>query len=177
MIAVAIDEKLDIGEFTVHLRNIRLPMGLVVDDVRLAGTRLHLERTPFAATCPEPGTLEVFVSAASLAAFLERQAPAGLKKFQVEARDGKLFIQAVKAVIVELKASAVCHLEMVGGTQLMVILESVDMAGAGIKNLIQAQLDKINPIIDTADLPIPATIQSILIEQGGIILRGQISPP
>lgn len=151
-------------------------MGLRVDDVRLSGQGLHMERSPFVITVPEPGRLEVFVSEASLAQFLETQSPAGLRKFEIEAKDGKLYVRAVKTVIVDLKANAVCSLVIKDGTKLMVELESVDMAGAGIKNLIESQLDKINPIFDTKDLPLNATLDSVTTDKGGVILTGSIAP-
>lgn len=127
-------------------------------------------------TVAEPGTLEVFVSEASLASFLDTQAPAGLKNFKVQARDGKLFVHAVKTVIVDLKASAVCSLVIEDWRKLIVVLESVDVAGAGIKNLIQAQLDKINPIFDLSDLPVNGALETISMEKGGVVLFGSVSP-
>lgn len=169
-------ETLDVGEFTVHLRSVLLPMGLRVDDVRLAGKGLHLERDPFAIAVPEPGQLEVFVSEESLAQFLERQAPAGLKNFRIQAKDGKLHVQAVKTVIVDLKASAVCSLRVDDKTKLVVVLDSVDVAGAGVKNLIQSQLDKINPIFDLASLPVQGTVDTVTVGNGGVVLFGSIQP-
>lgn len=171
------DDKLDVGEFSIHLRNVVLPMGLTVDDVRLAGRGLHLEKKPFVARIPEPGQMEVFVSQESLAKFLDAQAPAGLRNFSVQARDGKLFVNAVKTVLVDLKASAVCTLRIADGTKLMVDLQSVDVAGAGIKTLLQSQLDKLNPVLDAADFPIDATLNSVTIDRGGVVLLGQVSPP
>lgn len=153
-------------------------MGLRVDDVRLYGRGLHLVREPFAAQLQSPGKLEVFVSETSLAEFLERQAPAGLKDFKVEARDGKLFVKAVKTMIVAIPATAVCALRVEEGKRLMVDLESVEVAGgASIKTLVQNQLDRINPIVDAADLPmVNATIEEVRMENGGVILTGQVVP-
>ena len=172
------NETLDIGEFTAQLRNLMLPMGLRVDDVRLYGKGLHLVREPFSAKLESAGQLEVFVSEASLAMFLEAQAPAGLKDFRVEARDGKLYVRAVKTVIVAFPANAVCTLRIENGRQLFVDLESVEVAGgASIKTLVQNQLDKINPIVDAADLPmVQARIDGLKVEAGGITLTGQVQP-
>jgi hypothetical protein len=169
-------ETLDVGEFTAHLRNVKLPMGLLVDDVRLAGSGLHLQHDPFVAKVVEPGQLEVFVSEASLADFLNVQAPAGLRNFQVEARDGKLFVLAVKTVIVDLKASAVCTLRIVDQSKLMVDIESVDVGGAGVKNLIQSQMDRLNPVLDVADFPVKAKLLSVGVERNGVILFGTVEP-
>ncbi|MGV3618269.1 MAG: DUF2993 domain-containing protein [Fimbriimonas sp.] len=172
------NDTLDVGEFTAHLREIVLPMGLRVDDVRIHGVGLHLERTPFSARLQAPGRLEVFVSEASLAAFLEAQAPAGLRDFKVEARDGKLYVKAVKTVIVAIPATAVCALRIEDRRRLMVDLESVEVAGGtSIKTLVQNQLDRINPIVDAADLPmVQATLDEVRMERGGVILTGQVQP-
>jgi hypothetical protein len=172
------NETLDVGEFTAHLRDIVLPMGLRVDDVRLYGRGLHLVREPFSAQLPTPGKLEVFVSEASLAEFLERQAPAGLKDFKVEARDGKLYVKAVKTMIVAIPATAVCTLRVEDKKRLMVELESVEVAGGtSIKTLVQNQLDRINPIVDADDLPmVKATIEEVRMERNGVILTGQVIP-
>lgn len=151
-------------------------MGLHVDEVRIAGHTLRLERDPFLLVAPEPGKLEVFVSDASLAKFLEHMSPAGLKKFQVSAKEGKLYIQAVKTVILDLKASAVCTLRIEDKRRLFVAIETVEVAGAGIKNLLEAQLAKINPIIDVAMFPFQATLDTVSLATGGITLHGRISP-
>jgi hypothetical protein len=118
------------------------------------------------------------VSEASLAAFLEAQAPAGLRDFKVEARDGKLYVKAVKTVIVAIPATAVCALRIEDRRRLMVELESVEVAGGtSIKTLVQNQLDRINPIVDAADLPmVQATLDEVRMEGGGVILIGQVQP-
>jgi hypothetical protein len=171
------EEKLDVGEFTAHLRNLLLPMGLRVDDVRLSGKGLHIERSPFVITLAEPGEMEVFVGEAALSEFLDAKAPAGLRKFKVTAADGKLHVDAVKTVLVDLKANAVCSLRIEEGRRLMVNIESVDVAGAGIKNLLQNQLDKVNPILDAADFPVDVVLETVKAENGGVFLFGRVSPP
>jgi len=40
-------QKLDIGEFEVVLKQVALPMGLVVDAITLTGSQIHLENHPF----------------------------------------------------------------------------------------------------------------------------------
>ena len=174
--AVPHEQKVDVGEFSAQLRNLVLPMGLKVDEVRLTGEGVHFERKPFVFTVAKPGEMQVQVSEASLAEFLDGKSPAGLRKFQVRAEDGKLYVDAVKTVLVDLKASAVCALRIEEGSRLMVDILSVDVAGAGIKNLLQAQLDKINPIIDAADFPFPVILESVTAHEG-VTLTGKVSPP
>lgn len=169
-------DTLDVAEFSAHLKGVTLPLGLIVDDVRIAGQGIHLEREPFVAKLSAPGRLEVFVSVTALAKFLEAQAPAGLKDFRVEGKDGKLVVRASKTVIVPIPATAVCALRIENGRQLFVELESVEVAGgASIRNLVQNQLDRINPLVDAADLPmVKATLDQVRIEPNGVILSGSV---
>lgn len=167
---------LEIGAFDAVLNNLMLPMGLSVQTVKLSGQRLKCSYDPFAAHAEEPGRLEVFVSEKDLADFLNKMSPAGLKNVTVEAKGGTLHIHATKTVLIEVKAYATCSLRIVESRRLFVDLESIDVMGAGPKQLIQSQLDKINPVLDTADFPVKATLDTVEVSQGGIRLFGRISP-
>lgn len=166
-------QTLDVGQVEVVLQNVALPMGLVINGVTLVAKQVHLEKDPFKITVPEPGTLEALVFAPNLADFLNKQAPGGLKDFKVELRDGKVHVQAS---IMIMKALAVCTLRIQDETQLFVDLESVDVMGVGAKNMVQSQLDKINPVLDAADLPIEAKLTGYEISDGRLIIRGLITP-
>ncbi len=170
------DNALEVGEYTLHLRNVCLPMGLCVDDVKLSGRAMTLSRDPVAMRPSEEGRLRVHVTDHSLTRFLNEKSPAGLKKFHVTTHDGRLLIAAVKKVLVELKVHGVCALEIVGRKNLNVKLVSVDVAGADIRNLIQTQLDNLNPVIDVGDLPFKAEIDDAEVGAGGITLTGRIVP-
>ncbi|MBC8064257.1 MAG: LmeA family phospholipid-binding protein [Chlorobia bacterium] len=166
-------QSLDVGQVEVILQDLALPMGLVINGVTLHAKQIHLEKEPFKVQAPEPGTLEALVLAPNLADFLNKQAPGGLKDFKVELRDGKIHIQAS---IMIMKAVAVCTLRIQDETKLFVDLESVDVMGVGAKNMVQSQLDKINPVLDAADLPIEARLTGYEIADGRLIIRGTIYP-
>lgn len=166
-------QTLDVGLVEVVLQNVNLPMGLMINAVTLVAKEVHLEKDPFKVNVPEPGTLEALVLAPNLASFLNKQAPGGLKDFKVELRDGKIHVQAS---IMIMKALAVCTLRIHEESQLFVDLESVDVMGVGAKNMVQSQLDKINPVLDAADLPIEAKLTGYEITDGRLIIRGQITP-
>jgi hypothetical protein len=124
-------------------------------------------------TMAQAGTLEALILEPNLAAFLNKQAPGGLKDFQVELKEGKIHVQASVMIM---KASAVCNLRIQDGTTLYVDLESVDVMGVGAKHMVQSQLDKINPVLDTKDLPLDAYLTGYEISEGRLILRGNLSP-
>ena len=99
------------------------------------------------------------------------ESPGGLKDFQVELKDGKIF---VRASLMIMKAHAVCTLRIENKKTLFVDLESVDVMGVGARNLVQSQLDKINPILDTNDLPVDAELTDYEISDGRLVLHGTI---
>lgn len=170
-------QTLHIGRFDVHLERVVLPFGLEVDSVVLRGQSLFLQHPPFEANIPEPGELEVRISSQSLAAFLEEQAPGGLHGFKVHLHGDEIVIEAVKKVVVDIKAKATCVLRIEDHRRLFVEVESVDVMGAGVKNLVQTQIDKLNPIFDTADLPVDARIERYKTHEGHLTLHGHVSPP
>ena len=96
--------------------------------------------------------------------------------FSVRAEDGKLHVRAKKTLLVELKVTAVATLRIVGGKQMWIDVESVDVMGAGAKNLVQSQIAKINPVLDAADLPLDATLESVEVGEGKVVLHGTVSP-
>lgn len=148
-------------------------MGLVINAITLHAHDVHLEKEPFRIQAPEPGAMEALILAKNLADFLNKQAPGGLRDFQVELKDGKIYAQATVMIM---KAMAVCVLRIQDGTELYVDLESVDVMGVGAKNMVQGQLDKINPVLSTKDLPVNVHLTEYQIQDGKLILRGDIDP-
>jgi hypothetical protein len=57
-------------------------------------------------------------------------------------------------------------------TKVFVDVEEVQMLGAGVKELVQGQLDQMNPIVDVAQFPIQMRIHEIVVDDGAVILRG-----
>jgi hypothetical protein len=164
---------LDVGKVEVVLQDVALSMGLVINAITLHATNLHLEKEPFKVSAPEPGSLEALVLEDNLAAFLTKQAPGGLRDFQVQLKDGKIHVQASVMIM---KVVAVCTLRIQDGAALYVDLESVDVMGVGAKNMVQSQLDKINPVLNADELPIKATLTDYEISDGRLVIRGQITP-
>lgn len=152
-------------------------MGLTLDEILMQGEALHLESDPFTATLPQPGSLEVRVSAESLADFLEKKAPGGLKDFSVTLKEGHVFVEARATVIISINVGAVCKLRIEDESELYVDLVRVEaIGGSGAHNIVQRQLDNINPVLKTQDLPLEAKIQSVEAENDWLVVRGSIAP-
>ncbi len=168
--------RVQVGPFNFHLEQVVLPMGLTVARVDVTGDGATAIDKPFSLTLASPGKMVAEVAEFDLASFLEAQAPGGLHDFSVSAQSGKLAVKAKKTVLVDLKVAAVASLRIVDGRQLWIEVESVDVMGAGAKNLVQSQIDKINPVLDVADLPIDARLESVTVDGGKVVLHGTASP-
>jgi hypothetical protein len=151
-------------------------MGLRVDYIDVEGTNLRFGKDLRDISMPSPAKFVAQVIEADLSAFLEQRQPAGLKNFHVTVADGKMRIEATKAMIIELPARATCRLRIEDGQRLVIDLEEVIILGAGAKNLVQSQLDKINPVLDVADLPVAALLDTVDAGDGVLTLKGSIAP-
>lgn len=170
------DHTVKVGAFQLRFEDLELPMGLAVAKVDVDGPGAVIAAHPFSLDLVSPGTMVAEVAQEALSDFLEAQSPAGLKEFDVRADGGKLHVKAKKTVLVDLKVTATASLRIVDGRQLWVDVESVDVMGAGAKNLVASQLAKINPVLDAADLPIEATLTSVEVGDGKVVLRGTVAP-
>lgn len=168
---------LDVAHLAARFLNVRLPMGLVLDEVLVEGEGLRLEGEPLQITLEAPGQMTVRVSAASLSAFLNEKKPGGLSGFRTEIGGGLLQIEA-RAPLLPFTATAHCRLEIVEGRELHVRLERLaSIGGSGAATMVQRQLDGLNPIVDLAEFPVQATLESVEGEDDWLILLGTIAPP
>lgn len=169
--------RVEVGPFAFSFKDILLPMGLKVAKVDIVGAGGAVEDKPFSLTLDAPGAMVAEVLEAELAALLETQAPGGIHDFSVRAEEGKLHVRAKKTLLVDLKITAVASLRIVDERQLWIDVESVDVMGAGAKNLVQGQIDRINPVLDASDLPLKASLLSVEVGGGKVVLRGTVAPP
>lgn len=170
------NQHVEVGPFSFRAESIVLPMGLAVASVEVTGTGVAIDSKPFALKLNEPGAMVATVTERDLAAFLETQAPGGLHSFEVRADNGQLHVKAKKTVLVDLKVTAVATLRIVKGRQLWIDVVSVDVMGAGAKNLVQSQIDRINPVLDAADLPVDAHLTEVAVGDETVVLRGTVAP-
>jgi hypothetical protein len=168
---------LEVGSIAATLKGLNLPVGLRIDEMHIEAEGLQLQTDPFAASLTTPGTFEVFVGDTSLANFVARKTPPNLRILSVNGKGGQLLVNAAVTMILELPASAVCTLRLVDKRFLYVDLVSVNVMGAGATGLVQAQLEKINPVLDANDFPVRATLEAVEIVDGGVKLSGTVAPP
>jgi|GEM_PF-1258755 len=177
MVRVIEEASIHVQAFDAVLNGVDLPMGLRVERLSIKAANVQIVPEPLKIRPEHPGLLEVFVSETDLADFLNRSAPAGMKQVSVVAQDGTLHIRATKNVVIDVRIYVVCALRIVERSQVYIDLESADLMGVGTKQLMQSQIDKINPVINCLDFPVPCELETVEVIPGGILLKGHVSPP
>lgn len=160
-----------IYKFEAVFTNVRLPIGLTVDSIYLGGENATISQ-PFNMQLPVPGTVTAIVSAANIAEYLNDRAPGGLKEFSVRLHDGKVYVEATARMIVSVRAKVTCHLDIVDKTQLWIRLQNVDLMGVGAHGLVEKQLEKVNPILDTSSFPIDVQLKTVTPAEGVLRIDG-----
>lgn len=167
---------MEVGQLDATFNDLVLPFGLTVDVVRLTGANVRLRHDPFAIELEQPGQVAVALGEANLQDFLEKEAPGGLRDFQIKLTEGKVFVEASVRVVLDIRATAICTLRIVDGTQLWVDLEEVEVLGVGARSLVEKQLEKINPVLDVSSFPLDIELQKVTVLDGQVVLQGLARP-
>lgn len=170
-------KKVFIESAQVDLLGILTPIGLVVDRVQIFGDGIAFSGDVKDIKVSKPAEIRVEISEKSMTTFLESQSVGGLKDIRVGLSDGRIQISAVKKVVVPLKIQATCSLRIGQNSTIFVDLESADVMGAGAKNLAQSIVERMNPVLNLNDFPIPITLEKIEIINQTVVATGTVSPP
>jgi hypothetical protein len=162
------------GLFAWILEDVELHVGLKLNRIEVRVQGLSAAGPPVEGSLETPGTLEVLIAQSSLEEFLTKKAPGGLKEFAVSLRDGKIHVTATLRVLIDMRASAECRLEIHERERLVVVLESAGVLGVTAKNLIQSQIENLNPVFDVKMLPTACVLDEVSIEDGWLRVRGTI---
>ena len=155
----------------IDLSGMVLPNGLLVERISVAGRDVQIQPKPLDLILSAPGTLSAELTEGELARFISGQLPAAVRDVEVQCIGGRLQVAAIAKVVFEIRAIAMCRLEIVHGRFIYVRLESVEPGGP-VGSLIESQIDRINPVFDAADLPLPVTLQSVSSEAGRLTVSG-----
>jgi hypothetical protein len=165
-----------LSKMVLNVDEVMLPNGLRIDEIRARGTGVQFNWEPFQLGVKQPADVEVRVSAASLAAFLNKLSPAGLTNCQVTIVKGQIYVEGLKQVFIAIKALVVCRLVIREGVQLVVELVEAGMLGNDIAGLVQQNLSSVNPILDCSSLPFKATLASVDAEDGWVTIKAHLEP-
>ena len=157
----------------LRLKRVSLPIGLVLDEVLISGHGASVSTDPFSVHLSEPGRAVVRIHEGSVERFLEEMKPGGASDFSAQASGGRLNIQSSVKILVEIRVDIVCSLVSDGK---VIDIKIEDGEPAAARKMIESQIEKINPVLNLADLPLNITVQEIVIDEGWIELRGSVVP-
>jgi hypothetical protein len=166
--------KVEVGGFEAVFRQVELHFGLTVDAVRITVENASIVDHPFKVAFDRPGKVLATVSADNLAKFLSNKSPGGLRDFDVKIEGNKLVVSASIKVVVDVRARAICALEIREGKEIWVKLEDVEVLGVGARRLVEKQLEKINPVLDVSQFPVNIELESTSASEGELILVGRL---
>ena len=166
-----------VGAWEVVLNDLVTPMGLTIAAVVVRGDGAKLRTEPFAYEMDGEADLEALIHESALEAFVKTKVPDNIQDIWLSLLPEKVHVRAVVRVILPVTANAVCTLRIEDEKRVFVELESVEVLGAGVKGLVQKQLDAINPVLDVADLPLEVRLTEIRIEEGRLVAVGKAKPP
>lgn len=166
-----------VGPWEVTLQNLVTPVGLEISAVRLWGDGARLQTEPFAYEMDGEADVEALILAPVLEAFVRTKVPDNVQDMSLELEPGIVRIVATVKVILPVTATAICTLRLEEGTKVLVELQSVEMLGAGVKSLVQKQLDAINPVLDVSTWPMDVHLTELRVEEGRLVATGKVKPP
>lgn len=166
-----------LNSFNATCRGLVLPNGLTIDELRMESGGTTIEHKNFVVTMDRPAKITAFLGEASLAAFLEKEAPGGLKGFLVQLKDGVLHVDAKLKMMLEVPVHVQASLVIKDQKELHLELHKVDVAGGPAKALVQGHIEKENPLFEADDLPLPVKLLRVKIHGGFITLEGEALPP
>jgi hypothetical protein len=83
-------------------------------------------------------------------------------------------IEGKKQVIVPIPVTAHAVLELSSPSELSIRLISATAMGAGLKNLVSTQIEKMNPIVEAEMFPVPVVFEGVEHRVGEVIVRGSV---
>jgi hypothetical protein len=168
--------RLEVARLKAQLGDIVLPRGPRVSEFHIEGEGIRLQGPPFQIELTKPAEIRAVVHQSAVEALLRDEAPAILKDIQVRCRPGTVVVNAKAKVVFEIGIEAECRLAIrAGGKELHVELVSLNAPGP-VKSAVEGQLDRVNPVMTTADLPLQAELTQVELEDGRIILHGRAAP-
>lgn len=151
-----------------------LPIGLRIAHITFTSKSVSIVPNPFIVDLSEPAQIKAKITEKDLQDHLQKTAPGGLRDFEVLLADGKVAVTATAKVVFDVRATALCTLQIEDSVRLNVVLESVSVPMA--YNIVQNQLTKLNPLFDASTPPLKGTITGAEIGEGEILLTMEVSP-
>lgn len=167
-------KQIEFDHLAAMLQGVVLPEGPKIDRLIISSPSAQIKVKPFTLDLKEAADVTAEVGEANLAAYLGKILPGNMSGVKVECADGKVTVRAKAKFIVDIPVEAVCTLRLVEGRQLFVDLQSVNVLGGGAATgMVEDQIRKANPILSSSDLPFDLEMESVVVANGQVEIKGK----
>lgn len=153
-----------------------LPVGLVVRSFSVEGANVRMDTDPFRLHLDEPGRVEAVVDEKDIQKLVQSRAGDQLRDLVIRLQPERIEATATVQVVFAIRATAVLTLRIVEETKLFVDVQSVNVMGAAGQNLVQKQLDAMNPLLDTTTFPLAVRLRHVEVREKELRLTGSVAP-
>lgn len=169
---ITVEGEYIVERLTIKADRLKLPTGLVIDDLTISGRDISFIPST-SVSLMQPAEAIVIIRQESLRQYLEALAPGGLSGFEVNAGSGIITVSALARIVISIRATALCKLDVSTDKTISVVIESVDPPPA--RHLVERQVAQINPIVDLTTLPYDLRIVAVQILDGYISIKGTVA--
>ncbi len=170
-------KRMHVGAAAAVFHRIETDFGLVVDELEIQAGACEIKTEPFVLGLDQAAEATAVISAASVKHVLEAKSPGSLRDFEVEIEGGIVTVACKATLVVQIPVKVTAKLEIVDATKVFVRVQHVDVLGGPAKNLVEGQIEKLNPIFDTTEFPFGLVLESVACEQGKVVLSGSVNWP
>ena len=126
----------------------------VIDQIRVFGNQATFREAGATIETESPYRVEVEISESDLCAFVRSQLPDRLRLRDLRITDAGIEFSADAIVIVPIPVRILLRLVILDECEIHVVADNVNVLGAGPKQLISNQLQLLNPLLRSGDLPV-----------------------
>lgn len=162
--------KISFDHISLSSQGLVLPMGLRVATLDLSIDQGSVDGDTRTYRWQGEAPASARIDEKDLADFLTPRLPDSLKNVSVRCGDGVIQINAEAKIVFTVQVKVYCRLEIQANTQLVVKVHSVEPGIA--ESLVEGQVEKMNPVFQASDLPVPIQLSSVEVRDGSIFLDG-----
>ncbi|MER3496371.1 MAG: hypothetical protein C4320_05970, partial [Armatimonadota bacterium] len=145
--------RVQIERAEVLLTGLLTPPGLRIARFHISGEGLRPGSKGLEGEAPLP--FRATLTAEGLTDFLSTKRLGGLEDARIKFLDERLVLDATKRILIKVPIHIECVLNIREERFLELNLREAKALGAGIRNLAEGLVEKANPLLDAADLPVP----------------------
>ena len=161
-----------IEHLSVTVGRLKIPKLPVINQIQVTGEQATYREDGAVVETSEPYHVKVQITEADLCAFVRAQLPERLRLRDLRITEAGIEFSADAVVIVPIPVRILLRLAILNESEIHVVADNVNVLGAGPKQLISNQLQLLNPIFRSRDLPINIRFSEVAHQSSMLSITG-----